>query len=51
MDIQDLIRQINEELGSIERDINNVTDGTQDILQGWIEALEYVKGIVEKELV
>ena len=27
------------------------TDGTQDILQGWIEALEYVKGILEKELV
>lgn len=34
-------KEIREELEDIKRN-SNTTDGTQDILTGWIEALEWV---------
>lgn len=35
------ISEIREELEDIKRN-SNTTDGTEDILTGWIEALEWV---------
>jgi len=35
------ISEIKEELGDIKLN-SNTTDGTEDIITGWIEALEWV---------
>ncbi len=36
-----LSKEIREELEDIKRN-SNTTDGTEDILTGWVEALEWV---------
>jgi len=41
--------EVREELKDIKRN-SNTTDGTEDILTGWIEALEWVLSEYEEEL-
>jgi len=44
-------KEIRKELDSIKADIDKVNDGTENILQGWVEALEYVlKDTYDREL-
>ena len=41
-------KEIREELEDIKRN-SNTTDGTEDILTGWIEALEWVLSDYKEE--
>ena len=43
-----LSKEIREELEDIKRN-SNTTDGTEDILTGWIEALEWVLSDYKEE--
>jgi hypothetical protein len=36
------ITVIKQELEAIREDISSITDGTDDVLAGWVEALEWV---------
>jgi formiminotetrahydrofolate cyclodeaminase len=48
MTLEEIYKHIQEELGSIERDFPNLSEKDQDIFTGWVEALEFVKNLMDE---
>ena len=44
-------QEIRDEIQDIKNSAENITDGTEDILLGWVEALEWVLSEFKEEVV